>query len=440
MPVLLALGLIAALGAPPDSSLATRSLNQQLLSMELFGEDPPEIQNTDDIDRAIDRMAEAWAARTTGQRPAYRRLGVYAMAWTASRVLGAEEPWATCHVWRTHSVPTFLTDAADVARAADGDPDLLRLAFLPDLSWVQSPSVSCIPDPGTWPALVDALRSYPEVVRRGLSAGHVEAPEAVASLERVARSADVFGRVLDVIAPLNDRRLDDALAALSALAGDGTHARAVGELAPRLAEAYVADSRPRYALATLDLAARTVSQESLPRDSLRTWYLAASPESGPDRFEAATRASGGGLVPGEETVERSGAYANVATDESVDLAAFDGQWLLLDFWSVGCGPCKDAVPELNQLDATTDWLTVLSISSDVGYGTPAERVREAAEEWGMETTVLHDTEDLDLMTGLRLNAWPSYLLVAPDGRVFVEPVERRRRLKLAEVQAFVASR
>ena len=47
------------------------------------------------------------------------------------------------------------------------------------------------------------------------------------------------------------------------------------------------------------------------------------------------------------------------------LADFKGKFILLDFWSSGCGPCIMALPEMREIhEQYKDRLTIVSLSSD----------------------------------------------------------------------------
>ena len=47
------------------------------------------------------------------------------------------------------------------------------------------------------------------------------------------------------------------------------------------------------------------------------------------------------------------------------LSEFKGQYILLDFWSMGCGPCVQSIPEMEEVTAIyKDKLAVVSISGD----------------------------------------------------------------------------
>ena len=62
-------------------------------------------------------------------------------------------------------------------------------------------------------------------------------------------------------------------------------------------------------------------------------------------------------VPAYDYVDKDG--------QAVRLSGFTGKWVLLDFWSGGCGPCLKAVPELGAVSREfQDRLEVVSISLD----------------------------------------------------------------------------
>ena len=47
------------------------------------------------------------------------------------------------------------------------------------------------------------------------------------------------------------------------------------------------------------------------------------------------------------------------------LADYKGKYLLVDFWSRGCGPCMMALPEMKEISETwKDKVTVISLSTD----------------------------------------------------------------------------
>ena len=61
------------------------------------------------------------------------------------------------------------------------------------------------------------------------------------------------------------------------------------------------------------------------------------------------------------------AYRLVETDAEMDLAALEGQVVLLNFWATWCPPCLEEIPHLNRLQQTymDSGLVVLAVSDEV---------------------------------------------------------------------------
>lgn len=97
------------------------------------------------------------------------------------------------------------------------------------------------------------------------------------------------------------------------------------------------------------------------------------------------------------------------------LKDYKGKYLLLDFWSVGCGPCMMAIPELKQLDSTAkDKLLVVSISMDTK--------KEIWERISLSQKISWlNLSDGKGMTGIAarygVNGIPHYVVISPEGIV-----------------------
>ena len=94
------------------------------------------------------------------------------------------------------------------------------------------------------------------------------------------------------------------------------------------------------------------------------------------------------------------------------LADFKGKYILLDFWSIGCGPCLQAIPEMKEVaEAYKDSLVIVSLSLDT-----EEIWRQESPKHGM---TWYNLNDLKGRSGIaaKYGVWgiPHYVLVSPQG-------------------------
>lgn len=97
------------------------------------------------------------------------------------------------------------------------------------------------------------------------------------------------------------------------------------------------------------------------------------------------------------------------------LAEFKGQYILLDFWSQTCGPCRRAIPELEEVARTyADRLTVVCISTD-----PQEVWKQCLQIKGMKGIQWNElrNDGGGLQADYSVQGLPHYVLIAPDGKV-----------------------
>ncbi|MBA4167330.1 MAG: TlpA family protein disulfide reductase, partial [Chitinophagaceae bacterium] len=93
------------------------------------------------------------------------------------------------------------------------------------------------------------------------------------------------------------------------------------------------------------------------------------------------------------------------------LADFRGKYLLVDFWSIGCGPCMMAVPELKELSlGYKEKLEVIGVSIDI------KTVWSGLKNKDMIWTNLNDgQENRGIAARYGVDGIPHYALISPDG-------------------------
>lgn len=96
------------------------------------------------------------------------------------------------------------------------------------------------------------------------------------------------------------------------------------------------------------------------------------------------------------------------------LADFKGKYILLDFWSSGCGPCIMALPEMKEIqEQYKDRLTIVSLSSDT-----KSRWTTASAQHEMTWQNLSDLkQSAGLYAKYGVNGIPNYVLISPEGKI-----------------------
>ena len=85
------------------------------------------------------------------------------------------------------------------------------------------------------------------------------------------------------------------------------------------------------------------------------------------------------------------------------------QWNVVNYWAIWCKPCREEIPELNQLNQI-DNVVVLGVNFDRKVG---EALVSDAVELGIEFTIIDDPAPrLDIT---RPSVLPTTLILSPDG-------------------------
>ena len=123
--------------------------------------------------------------------------------------------------------------------------------------------------------------------------------------------------------------------------------------------------------------------------------------------------------------------------QSSPSSAHAGKVTLLDFWATWCGPCRQSLPDLKQLQATygSDRLEVVSISEDHDEGT----WRNFVSQNGMNWTQRFDADGTE-MHRYGANALPTYIVLDSNGAVLGRLVGEDPSMPLTDRLAPILSR
>ncbi|MSQ78624.1 MAG: redoxin domain-containing protein [Flavobacteriaceae bacterium] len=106
------------------------------------------------------------------------------------------------------------------------------------------------------------------------------------------------------------------------------------------------------------------------------------------------------------------------TGKAYHMADFKGRFVLLDFWTYGCISCQHVIPILKQLEEEFPDLVVIGVHSAKFLGEQTtQHIRKAVERFGIKHPVVNDYK-FELWNQYGMRAWPSFVLIDPDGYIF----------------------
>lgn len=141
------------------------------------------------------------------------------------------------------------------------------------------------------------------------------------------------------------------------------------------------------------------------------------------------------LVHSGRPFDFSGRYRLLGSDELVELASLLGKTVLIDFWTSWCRPCIEEIPEANEFTerfAAQEDVVFVSVNQDeLTGGADIELLKALVEDKRIAYPVLLDSREGSLKHRLGVRAWPTKIMIAPDGSM-LRPSSGRLTFALAE--------
>jgi thiol-disulfide isomerase/thioredoxin len=100
-------------------------------------------------------------------------------------------------------------------------------------------------------------------------------------------------------------------------------------------------------------------------------------------------------------------------DQPHSLGAWQGKWVVLNFWATWCAPCRKEMPSLDRLQAAMPEVAVLPVATGRNSVTAIEKFYAEAGVTGLP--VLRDPKS-ELARGLGVMGLPVTLILNPEGQ------------------------
>jgi thiol-disulfide isomerase/thioredoxin len=115
------------------------------------------------------------------------------------------------------------------------------------------------------------------------------------------------------------------------------------------------------------------------------------------------------------------------------LQALKGKVVALNFWFVGCLPCRAEIPILNQLVEQYKDVVFLGFALD-----GEEQLRDFLKKFPFHYVIVPNAQKV--ADGFRVAAYPTHIIINPDGEIAFEVIEKVESLKAALDRVIQAAR
>lgn len=450
--VFMSFSISVSYAAELNSSLQFRNIRQQTFAQEYIKNHEPEsgFESPQEVLNFMQDLSKAWAQSVANQSKVYQRLNTYVPMWAVHTLFKNEIPSGSeCLIYSKIALPSFIKDVDFLnSQLQTKKTNLTEAAFLIRISnftWAAtaSPTYRCHLEDDQWRNLKNAVINFPDIIQSYLDAEALPAsnPDEYRQSYRQVQSVAASVRpCIELQDKIYQNKLSDAFANLSAQlpASDIYYRYIYVKIGKRLFQEYKDNNQKELAFSTLDLLARNTSEETLSRRELRSMYEETDPRLGPAIFESIIINQSGSIGKSQQRQNLSGSFFDARSGTQVVLESFKNQFLVIDFWSVSCGPCIEEIPALNKFaNKYRNKATLISINTDLIYGLNKEDLQEFVANHGIEYPVLLDTEEINMMQRFGVGGWPTRFLLSKEGYFYMEPIEKRIKLSLREIVNFL---
>jgi thiol-disulfide isomerase/thioredoxin len=108
------------------------------------------------------------------------------------------------------------------------------------------------------------------------------------------------------------------------------------------------------------------------------------------------------------------------TGDSLTLASFRGEWVVLDFWATWCKPCVETMPDLDAW-SKTGGVRAIGVSIDTGNDRE-KKVRKFLQKHPVGYPVAVDATNKPAWEQYKVKILPTVVLIDPQGQIVARQV------------------
>jgi len=431
-----------------DSILSSRGFHQQMFLVEYIKQNEPTtgFETDTDVLNFLQNSSKKWVSLVPNQSESYKRMDIYSIMWATEKLFKNKLPLnSKCLIYSKIALPSFISDIEYLKEKLKSNNsntiNAANLIRMSSLTWAtnQPPTFNCELKYEQWKKSTKLIYEYPDIIQEYLDSDLVKnsiTESKYKTLKRVHLSAKSIIPILKLQDKLYENKLDELFGDLNSRidnSGDDLYMYVL--IGKNLFEKYLNNLQIDKAYAVLDLLAKNTSNNSLSRIELKELYAKVAKEEGLQRFND--------IAKKKEILILSNLHKDLdlklfdaTNNEYFSNIKFKNKLIILDFWSVGCGPCIKKIPNLNLLyEKNKDYVTLISINSDLKL--KLEELQKFIKNKGINYPVLVDSNQANLMKKFNVTGWPAYFLIDSNGFFFKEPIENRIKLSLDEIEEYL---
>ena len=110
-----------------------------------------------------------------------------------------------------------------------------------------------------------------------------------------------------------------------------------------------------------------------------------------------------------------------------------GKYVYIDVWATWCGPCKQQIPFLKEIESEYEHKNIAFVSISTDRANKCDAWKKMIEDYDMGGYQLFAGTDQSFSAAYQINAIPRFILIDPDGKIVDSNAPRPSDPKLKEL-------